>query len=47
MRLSAMIPLFVPNGFDRTFAELSGAEKNKISHRAIALQNLRKILKGN
>ena len=43
-------PLFVPNGFDRTFAELSGAEKNKISHRAVALQNLRKeleILKGN
>jgi XTP/dITP diphosphohydrolase len=43
-------PLFVPNGFDRTFAELSGAEKNKISHRAVALQNLRReleILKGN
>jgi XTP/dITP diphosphohydrolase len=43
-------PLFVPNGFDRTFAELSGAEKNKISHRAVALQNLKReleILKGN
>ncbi len=37
-------PLFVPNGFDRTFAELSGVEKNQISHRAVALQNLRKIL---
>ena len=37
-------PLFVPVGFDRTFAELIGEEKNKISHRAIALQNLRKIL---
>ena len=37
-------PLFVPSGFDRTFAELSGAEKNIISHRAIALQNLRKKL---
>jgi len=37
-------PLFVPNGFDRTFAELSGAEKNQISHRAIALRNLRKKL---
>ena len=34
-------PLFVPLGYDRTFAELSGTEKNLISHRAIALQNLR------
>ncbi|HYE67832.1 MAG TPA: RdgB/HAM1 family non-canonical purine NTP pyrophosphatase, partial [Anaerovoracaceae bacterium] len=31
-------PLFVPNGYKQTFAELSGAEKNHISHRAIALQ---------
>lgn len=37
-------PLFVPNGYDQTFAELSGAEKNHISHRAIALQTLRKKL---
>ena len=37
-------PLFVPNGYDQTFAELSGAEKNHISHRAIALQSLRKKL---
>lgn len=37
-------PLFVPAGYDRTFAELSAAEKNKISHRGIALQNLRKKL---
>ena len=34
-------PLFVPDGYDRTFAELTGTEKNRISHRAIALQNLR------
>ncbi len=33
-------PLFVPEGGDRTFAELSGAEKNRISHRARALQRL-------
>lgn len=37
-------PLFVPNGYEQTFAELSGAEKNHISHRAIALQSLRKKL---
>ncbi|MEA4987146.1 MAG: XTP/dITP diphosphatase [Anaerovorax sp.] len=38
-------PLFVPDGFDRTFAELSAEEKNKISHRSIALRNLREKLK--
>ena len=37
-------PLFVPVGFTRTFAELSAAEKNKISHRALALQKLQEIL---
>lgn len=34
-------PLFVPDGHEKTFAELSGEEKNKISHRAKALQNLK------
>ena len=38
-------PLFIPVGYDKTFAELSGEEKNKISHRALALQNLRKQLR--
>lgn len=37
-------PLFIPVGCDKTFAELSSDEKNKISHRAIALQNLKKLL---
>ena len=37
-------PLFVPDGYDRTFAELTGEEKNRISHRAVALQNLRRKL---
>ena len=35
-------PLFVPDGYDRTFAELNEEQKNIISHRAIALLNLRK-----
>ena len=30
-------PLFVPNGYDQTFAELSEDIKNRISHRALAL----------
>lgn len=37
-------PLFVPSGFDRTFAELSGEEKNQISHRAAALMELSRKL---
>jgi XTP/dITP diphosphohydrolase len=39
-------PLFTPVGFDKTFAELSQAEKNKISHRAKALAALRELLAG-
>lgn len=31
-------PLFVPNGYDLTFAELGSEEKNQISHRARALK---------
>ena len=30
-------PLFVPNGYDRSFAELTADEKNAISHRGRAL----------
>ncbi len=33
-------PMFVPDGGHRTFAELESAEKNKISHRAKALEGL-------
>lgn len=33
-------PVFMPEGYDRTFAELHGKEKNKISHRGRALQKL-------
>lgn len=34
-------PLFVPEGYEQTFAELSDEVKNRISHRARALLNLR------
>jgi XTP/dITP diphosphohydrolase len=37
-------PLFIPNGYDKTFGELSHEEKNKISHRSIAFKKLLKKL---
>jgi XTP/dITP diphosphohydrolase len=33
-------PVFLPEGFNRTFAEMELAEKNRISHRALAVQKL-------
>lgn len=38
-------PVFVPNGYDRTFAELPAKIKNMISHRAQALETMRQFLK--
>ncbi|HLS95419.1 MAG TPA: non-canonical purine NTP diphosphatase [Sphingobacterium sp.] len=37
-------PIFVPDGYDRTFAEMSQEEKNKISHRAVAVEKLAAFL---
>lgn len=37
-------PLFVPDGFDHTFAELGNDVKNEISHRALAVKNLCEFL---
>lgn len=31
-------PLFIPAGYDKTFAQLEASEKNRISHRARALE---------
>lgn len=38
-------PLFVPDGYDKTFAQLSADEKNQISHRAAALRELERLLR--
>lgn len=40
-------PIFVPNGFERTFAEIESELKNAISHRAQALQKMKKIIEDN
>jgi XTP/dITP diphosphohydrolase len=37
-------PVFVPEGRNLTFAEMSLDEKNKISHRALAVERLREFL---
>ncbi|MDR3242969.1 MAG: RdgB/HAM1 family non-canonical purine NTP pyrophosphatase [Clostridiales Family XIII bacterium] len=37
-------PLFIPVGFEKTFAELSEAEKNRISHRGKALAALAEMM---
>lgn len=37
-------PVFVPDGHDKTFAELGSAVKNQISHRARAIAKLREYL---
>jgi XTP/dITP diphosphohydrolase len=33
-------PIFIPNGYDKTFAEITISEKSKISHRGLAVEKL-------
>lgn len=37
-------PLFIPNGYQRTFAQMDAETKNKISHRAKALEEMERLL---
>ena len=38
-------PIFVPKGYNRTFAELGTIVKSKLSHRALAVRKCEKFLK--
>ena len=38
-------PLFIPDGFDKSFGLIPAIEKNKISHRGIAIQKMLKEIK--
>lgn len=37
-------PVFVPEGYDQTFAEMDAETKNRISHRALAVEKLKAYL---
>jgi len=37
-------PVFIPNGYTKTFAEMGADEKNGISHRAEAIKKLKQLI---
>lgn len=37
-------PIFIPDGFSRTYAELTAEEKNKISHRSRSFAKMKDVL---
>ena len=37
-------PIFIPDSYKKTFAEMTVEEKNSISHRSIAIKKLKKYL---
>jgi XTP/dITP diphosphohydrolase len=37
-------PIFIPEGFDKSFAQMTSVEKNAISHRGKAINKLKKFL---
>lgn len=39
-------PMFVPDGFDKTFGEMGAAEKHTVSHRARAVEKFVTYIKG-
>ena len=40
-------PIFMPTGYDQTFAEIPMEEKNQISHRGKALEQVKVYLEEN
>ena len=40
-------PLFIPDGYTKTFAELTDEEKNNLSHRRLALEKLMNFIQNN
>ncbi|MCH8519880.1 MAG: non-canonical purine NTP pyrophosphatase [Nanoarchaeota archaeon] len=40
-------PIFIPNGYDKTYAELSLEEKGRTNHRAKALNKLKEFIEKN